>query len=203
MTDAGERLCGVDEAGRGPLAGAVFAGCVILDPAQPIDGLTDSKKLSARQREALASTIKAQALAWSVASASVEEVDRLNILWASMLAMKRAVETLSLAPTRVMVDGNRCPELPYPAQAIVKGDELVPEISAASILAKVSRDAHMLQLHRQYPDYGFDRHKGYPTRDHIRALQTHGASPVHRRSFGPVRVVIVDTHAQPEQEPPA
>lgn len=197
-----ERLCGVDEAGRGPLAGAVFAGCVILDPAQPIDGLTDSKKLSAHQRERLSAIIRARALAWSVASASVEEVDRLNILWASMLAMKRAVEALSLVPTRVVVDGNRCPEIPYPAQAIVKGDALVPEISAASILAKVSRDAHMLQLHRQYPDYGFDRHKGYPTRDHIRALQSYGVSPVHRRSFGPVRVAILNAEERTEAGSP-
>jgi len=197
-----ERLCGVDEAGRGPLAGAVFAGCVILDPAQPIDGLMDSKKLSAHQRERLSAIIRARALAWSVASASVEEVDRLNILWASMLAMKRAVEALSLVPTRVVVDGNRCPEIPYPAQAIVKGDALVPEISAASILAKVSRDAHMLQLHRQYPDYGFDRHKGYPTRDHIRALQSYGVSPVHRRSFGPVRVAILNAEERTEAGSP-
>lgn len=196
MKAVGELLCGVDEAGRGPLAGAVFAGCVILDPARPIDGLTDSKKLSARQREELAAMIQARALAWSVASASVEEVDRLNILWASMLAMKRAVETLRLAPTRALVDGNRCPELACPAQAIVRGDALVPEISAASILAKVWRDAHMQQLHRQYPDYGFDRHKGYPTREHVRALQAHGASPVHRRSFGPVRSVILAMERQ-------
>jgi ribonuclease HII len=196
MTDTGERHCGVDEAGRGPLAGAVFAGCVILDPARPIDGLTDSKKLSARRREELALVIRERALAWSVAFASVEEVDRLNILWASMLAMKRAVQALSLEPTRVLVDGNRCPELPYPAQAIVKGDASVPEISAASILAKVSRDAHMLQLHGQYPEYGFDKHKGYPTRDHIMALRTHGASPVHRRSFGPVRALVGDAVVQ-------
>ena len=185
-----ELICGVDEAGRGPLAGAVFAGCVVLDPAHPIDGLADSKTLSARQRESLAAIIQARAQAWSIASASVEEVDRLNILWATMLAMKRAVESLGVAPTQVLVDGNRCPDLLYPSQAIVNGDALVQEISAASILAKVARDAHMLQLHQQYPDYGFDKHKGYPTRDHIRALQTHGASPVHRRSFAPVRGVI-------------
>jgi len=190
VTGIGEMVCGVDEAGRGPLAGAVFAGCVVLDPARPIIGLADSKKLSARKREELAVVIKAQALAWSVAFASVEEVDRLNILWASMLAMKRAVETLGIVPSSVLVDGNRCPGLPYPAKAIVKGDALVPAISAASILAKVSRDAHMLMLHGQYPDYGFDRHKGYPTKDHLEALRTHGASPVHRRSFAPVRVVV-------------
>ena len=183
-------VCGVDEAGRGPLAGAVYAACVVLDPAHPIAGLADSKKLSASRREALAQLIQADALAWSVASASVEEVDRLNILWASMLAMKRAVETLGVSPSEVLVDGNRCPELPYPSQAIVKGDALVPEISAASILAKVSRDAHMQQLHEQYPDYGFDKHKGYPTRDHLHALRTYGASPVHRCSFGPVRELV-------------
>jgi ribonuclease HII len=190
VTIVSKMVCGVDEAGRGPLAGAVYAACVVLDPAHPIAGLADSKKLSTPRREALARLIQTDALAWSVASASVEEVDRLNILWASMLAMKRAVETLGVSPSEVLVDGNRCPELPFPAQAIVKGDALVPEISAASILAKVSRDAHMQQLHEQYPDYGFDKHKGYPTRDHLHALRTYGASPVHRCSFGPVREVV-------------
>ena len=183
-------VCGVDEAGRGPLAGDVYAACVVLDPARPIDGLADSKKLSAARRETLASRVRECAMAWSVASASVDEVDSLNILWASMLAMKRAVQALGLAPSEVLVDGNRCPEVPYPVKAIVRGDVLVPEISAASILAKVSRDAHMLELHRQYPVYGFDKHKGYPTRDHLNALQAHGASPVHRRSFSPVRTTV-------------
>ena len=183
-------ICGIDEAGRGPLAGAVFACCVILDPDRPITGLADSKTLVATKREALARSIQQDAVAWSVASANVEEIDRLNILWATMLAMKRAVEMLRVAPTEVLVDGNRCPDLPYPTRAIVKGDALVEQISAASILAKVARDAYMLQLHHQYPHYGFDRHKGYPTRDHIEALQTHGASPAHRHSFGPVRALV-------------
>ena len=187
-----ELICGVDEAGRGPLAGAVFACCVILDPDHPISGLADSKKLAARQREQLAGNIRQHARAWSVASASVEEIDRLNILWATMLAMKRAVDTLGVNPTQVLVDGNRCPDVPYPSKAIVKGDATVQQISAASILAKVARDAYMLELHAQYPQYGFDRHKGYPTREHIEALRAHGASPVHRRSFAPVRAVIRD-----------
>jgi ribonuclease HII len=186
-----ERLiCGVDEAGRGPLAGPVFAACVIFYPDRPIDGLADSKTLSAGRRDELSRLIRAQSRAWSVASASVEEVDRLNILWATMLAMKRAVEMLTVMPTEVLVDGNRCPDLAYPVTAIVKGDATVPQISAASILAKVARDAHMLLLHRQYPDYRFDRHKGYPTRDHVQALHDHGVSPVHRRSFSPVRALV-------------
>jgi ribonuclease HII len=189
MTSA-RLICGVDEAGRGPLAGPVFAACVILHPGRPIDGLADSKTLSADRRDELSRLIRAQSRAWSVASASVEEVDRLNILWATMLAMKRAVETLTVMPTEVLVDGNRCPDLAYPVTAIVKGDATVPQISAASILAKVARDAHMLLLHRQYPDYRFDRHKGYPTRDHIQALHDHGVSPVHRRSFSPVRALV-------------
>lgn len=183
-------ICGVDEAGRGPLAGDVFASCVILDPDRPITGLADSKKLTANQREVLAGNIRHNALAWSVASASVEEVDRLNILWATMLAMQRSVEMLEVVPTQVLVDGNRCPELPCPATAVVRGDQTVEQISAASILAKVARDAYMLKLHEQYPHYGFDRHKGYPTRDHIEALSAYGASPVHRRSFAPVRAIV-------------
>lgn len=210
MSDSAHLICGVDEAGRGPLAGAVFAGCVILDPDRPIGGLADSKKLAPDRRGELAARIQAGALAWSVAVASVEEVDRLNILWATMLAMQRAVhklmasiemgsiemapiETASIekaAPIEILVDGNRCPELPYPSRAVVGGDATVQQISAASILAKVARDAYMLELHEQYPHYGFDRHKGYPTREHIAALKTHGASPVHRRSFAPVREVI-------------
>ncbi len=210
MSDSAHLICGVDEAGRGPLAGAVFAGCVILDPDRPIGGLADSKKLAPGRRGELAARIQASAFAWSVAVASVEEVDRLNILWATMLAMQRAVhkliasiemgsiemgsiETASIekvAPIEILVDGNRCPELPYPSRAVVGGDATVQQISAASILAKVARDAYMLELHEQYPHYGFDRHKGYPTREHIAALKTHGASPVHRRSFAPVREVI-------------
>ena len=183
-------VCGVDEAGRGPLAGPVFAAGVILDAHYPIAGLADSKTLSAKRRAQLSDLIRLRARAWSVASASVEEVDSLNILWATMLAMKRAVEMLGLEPTEVLVDGNRCPDVRFPARAIVRGDALVPQISAASILAKVARDACMLQLHQQYPGYGFDRHKGYPTRDHIQALHDHGASPVHRRSFSPVRALF-------------
>ena len=183
-------ICGVDEAGRGPLAGPVFAAGVVLDTNRPIAGLADSKTLSVVQREKLADLIRSRARAWSVASASVEEVDSLNILWATMLAMKRAVEMLGVEPTEVLVDGNRCPDVRFPARAIIRGDALVPQISAASILAKVARDAFMRQLHQQYPDYGFDRHKGYPTRDHIQALHDHGASPVHRRSFSPVRALF-------------
>lgn len=185
--DRARRVCGVDEAGRGPLAGPVFAASVILDPDRPITGLADSKLLSARRREALFEQIRANALAWTIASASVDEIDTLNILHASLLAMRRAVEQLQIHPAEVLVDGNRCPELPYPSRAVVGGDALIAEISAASILAKVARDAHMLELHQRYPDYGFDRHKGYPTRAHLAALARCGVSPVHRRSFAPVR----------------
>ena len=190
MSTPGRLVCGVDEAGRGPLAGDVYAACVILDHERPIAGLADSKQLSAQQRERLADLIRRDALAWAIASASVEEVDRLNILWATMLAMKRAVETLTLKPNEVLVDGNRCPELDYPVRAIVRGDALESSISAASILAKGARDNHMRELHERYPCYGFDRHKGYGTRAHIQALQEHGVSPVHRRSFAPVRMAV-------------
>ncbi|UCD67203.1 MAG: ribonuclease HII [Betaproteobacteria bacterium] len=190
MSGSVELICGVDEAGRGPLAGGVFASCVILDPDHRIDGLADSKKLAANRRSELAVRIQGNALAWSVACASVEEIDRLNILWATMLAMKRAVQMLKSTPTEILVDGNQCPELPYPSRAVVGGDLTVPQISAASILAKVARDTYMTELHEQYPRYGFDRHKGYPTKDHIEALKKHGASPVHRRSFAPVRSVV-------------
>ena len=183
-------VCGVDESGRGPIAGPVLAAAVILDPAQPIAGLNDSKKLSARQRAALAEEISAKALAWAVAAANVEEIDRINILQASLLAMQRAVTGLTarypLAPVRVMVDGNRCPQLPYPVEAIVGGDGKIAAIAAASILAKTVRDAGMRELHAVYPQYGFDRHMGYPTALHLAALREHGASPEHRRSFGPV-----------------
>ncbi len=190
MSASVELICGVDEAGRGPLAGAVFAGCVILDPNRPIEGLMDSKKLAPTQRVALAARIQQDALAWSVATASVEEVDRLNILWATMLAMQRAVEMLNVKPAEVLVDGNRCPELPYPSRFVICGDATVQPISAASILAKVARDAYMLELHAQFPYYGFDRHKGYPTKHHIEALREHGVSPVHRHSFAPVRALV-------------
>ncbi len=179
-------VCGVDEAGRGPLAGPVVAAAVILDPNQPIVGLNDSKKLSAKRREALAIEIRAKALAWAVAEASVEEIDRINILQSSMLAMRRAVESLAVQPSRALVDGNRCPELSCPVEAIVGGDGLVASIAAASILAKTVRDAGMMALHTRYPMYGFDRHMGYPTAAHVAALKEHGVSPVHRRSFGPV-----------------
>ncbi len=179
-------VCGVDEAGRGPLAGPVVAAAVILDPARPIIGLNDSKKLSERRRQALAVEIREKALAWAVAEASVEEIDRLNILHASLLAMQRAVAKLDVAPERAMIDGNRCPRLPMPAEAVVKGDGKIASIAAASILAKTVRDAGMLVLHEQYPHYGFDRHMGYPTPAHFAALEAHGASPVHRRSFAPV-----------------
>lgn len=179
-------VCGIDEAGRGPLAGPVVAAAVILDPARPIAGLNDSKKLSEKKRDALAILIRERAIAWAVAEATVEEIDRLNILHATMLAMQRAVAGLSVRPTSAMVDGNRCPKLEIPAEAIVKGDGKIASIAAASILAKTVRDAGMLVLHAQYPQYAFDRHMGYPTAAHFAALEEHGASPVHRRSFGPV-----------------
>ncbi|MFA5242781.1 MAG: ribonuclease HII [Sulfuricella sp.] len=180
-------LAGVDEAGRGPLVGAVFAAAVILDPAHPISGLADSKKLSEKKREFLALEIRKYALAWSIASASAEEIDRINILQASLLAMKRAVEGLAVVPHEVVVDGLHCPALSLPVRAVVKGDSLVAEISAASILAKTARDAEMRELHLVYPHYDFARHKGYPTPAHLQAIQCHGVIPQHRRSFGPVR----------------
>lgn len=183
-------VCGVDEAGRGPLAGPVFAAAVILDPARPIVGLRDSKKLSEAKRDLLAPQIRAHALAWAIAEASEEEIDRLNILQASMLAMRRAVEALSTVPTLALIDGNRCPVMTIRATAIIGGDDKVDAISAASILAKTARDAALVRLHAQYPEYCFDQHKGYGTRLHIERLQLHGASPVHRRSFAPVRNVI-------------
>jgi len=182
--------CGVDEAGRGPLAGPVVAAAVILDPLRPIAGLNDSKKLSAKRRQALAIEIRSKALAWAVAEASVEEIDRINILQASLLAMQRAVAALAIAPSCALIDGNRCPELPCPAQAIIGGDGLVESIAAASILAKTHRDAGMLELHAAYPQYGFDRHMGYPTAVHLAALREHGVSPVHRRSYAPVAKLI-------------
>lgn len=180
------RVCGIDEAGRGPLAGPVVAAAVILDPDRPIAGLNDSKKLSEKKRDALAVTIRERALAWAVAEATVEEIDRLNILHATMLAMQRAVAALQVKAESALVDGNRCPKLEIPCEAVVKGDGKIASIAAASILAKTVRDAGMLVLHEQYPQYGFDRHMGYPTAAHFAALEAHGASPVHRRSFGPV-----------------
>jgi ribonuclease HII len=181
-------VAGVDEAGRGPLAGEVVAAAVILDPSAPIEGLDDSKKLSAARREALSGLVRARALAWSVARASVEEIDRLNILNASLLAMRRAVDALGLRPAHVLVDGNRCPDWRYAATAVVGGDARVPAISAASVLAKVERDRAMCVLEREYPGYGFALHKGYPTPAHLEALARLGPCPAHRRSFAPVRL---------------
>jgi len=183
-------VAGVDEVGRGPLAGPVVTAAVILDPQRPIDGLADSKKLSEARREALAETIKQSALAWSLGRAEVDEIDELNILQATMLAMQRAVAGLGIAPDHVLVDGNRCPELPCSADAIVQGDGNVPEISAASIVAKVARDREMAVLDRCYPGYGLAAHKGYPTKAHLAALVRLGVTPVHRRSFAPVRRVL-------------
>ncbi len=183
-------VAGVDEAGRGPLAGPVVAAAVILNPAAPIDGLMDSKKLSEKKRDLLAVQIRENALAWAVAQAGVAEIDSINILQASLLAMRRAVMNLSVVPQRVLVDGNRCPELEMPVEAIVKGDSLVSAISAASILAKVFRDAMMRDLDKQYPGYGLAGHKGYPTVQHIKALQKLGPTPIHRRTFGPVKALL-------------
>jgi len=185
-------ICGVDEAGRGPLCGVVVAAAVILDPLRPIAGLADSKKLTERARERLALQIREQALAWAVAEASVEEIDRLNILHASMLAMRRAVIALGHPPGEVLVDGNRCPDVPYPVRAIVKGDATEPSISAASILAKTERDRQMRELDILYPHYGLAAHKGYPTAAHLDALRRHGVADFYRRSFAPVRAVIAN-----------
>lgn len=186
----GGLVCGVDEAGRGPLAGPVYAAAVILDPDTPIAGLADSKALSASRRTELAGQIRRHALAWAIASASVTEIDAINILQASLLAMRRAVEMLSAAPAEVLVDGIHCPVLRYPARAIVRGDSKIAAISAASILAKTARDAEMLRLHQIYPAYGLDRHKGYPTIEHLAALERHGVSEIHRRSYAPVRRLL-------------
>lgn len=198
-------VAGVDEAGRGPLAGPVVAAAVILDELAPIKGLADSKQLTALKRERLYDEIRAKALCCSVALATVEEIDRLNILQATMLAMQRAVQGLRLKPVKVLVDGNRLPALDMLAEAIVSGDALVPSISAASILAKVSRDRLLVDLHQQHPEYGFDRHKGYGTAEHLLALQTHGALAVHRRSFAPVARALQVGAAQPlvALDPPA
>ncbi len=184
-------VCGVDEAGRGPLAGPVVAAAVILNPERPIPGLNDSKKLSAKRREALAIEIRATALAWVVAEASVEEIDRINILQASLLAMQRSVEALGIRPSHALIDGNCCPSLSCTAEAIIGGDGKIASIAAASILAKTTRDAGMLELHALYPQYGFDRHMGYPTAAHLKALREYGPSPVHRRSFRPVAQLLL------------
>jgi ribonuclease HII len=183
-------ICGVDEAGRGPLAGAVFAAAVILDPNKPIAGLADSKKLSEKKRDFLAGEIKEKALAWAIASCSAEEIDEINILQASLLAMKRAVEVLSLQPDELLVDGLHCPKLSIPMRAIVQGDSKEACISAASILAKTARDAELYILDEQYPQYGFAKHKGYPTPLHMQMLALHGVLPIHRKTYAPVRRLL-------------
>ncbi len=185
-----ELVAGVDEVGRGPLAGPVVTAAVILDPAHPIAGLADSKKLTAKKRVLLAQEIKQHALAWSIGRAEPAEIDRLNILQATLLAMRRALDQLSITPDRVLIDGNCCPQGPYTMRAIVGGDGLIPAISAASILAKVTRDAEMTAWDERYPDYGFSRHKGYPTPQHLKALQQYGVLPIHRRSFRPVQLLL-------------
>lgn len=181
---------GVDEAGRGPLAGPVIAAAVILDPAVPITGLADSKTISAARREKLVIEIRQKALAWAVARADVEEIDRINILQASLLAMSRCILALTIRPHKILVDGNHCPETGIPAEAVVRGDNLIPAISAASILAKVSRDREMVAMDSLYPGYGFAAHKGYPTKVHLTALTKLGACPIHRHSFSPVRKIL-------------
>jgi len=187
---SGHLLAGVDEAGRGPLAGDVVAAAVILDPQQPIEGLADSKKISEKKREKLFDEIHQKAIAVAVGRASVAEIDELNILWASMLAMKRAIEALAVQPEHVVVDGNRVPKWAYSAQAFVKGDQRIACISAGSIIAKVTRDRDMFALARDYPQYGFDKHKGYPTAAHRAALVEYGVTEYHRTTFGPVRAVL-------------
>ncbi len=184
------KIAGVDEVGRGPLAGPVVAAAVILDPKRPIDGLADSKKLSENRRNALDIIIRENALAWSIGRAEVAEIDQINILQASLLAMRRAVESLAIYPTHALIDGNRCPQLLCSAEAIVGGDSSEPAISAASIIAKVARDREMVEMDLQYPGYGLAKHKGYPTKAHLQALQEHGVTPIHRRSFGPVRRLL-------------
>jgi ribonuclease HII len=190
MTAGGRVVCGVDEAGRGPLAGPVYAAAVILDARRPVRGLDDSKRLGESVRLDLADRIRSRALAWAVASATVAEIDALNILRASLLAMKRAIEGLAVIPQRVLVDGLHCPDVRIPAEAIVGGDATVKAISAASILAKTERDAEMVRLHQRFPAYGFDRHKGYPTADHLEVLRRLGPCAAHRGSFGPVRQAL-------------
>ncbi len=187
-------VCGVDEAGRGPLVGSVVAGAVVLDPSNPIQGLKDSKKLTSARREFLYEQIIERAKAWGLGEASPAEIDEINILQATMLAMRRAIEDLvnrlGAWPDKALIDGNRCPELPIAAEAIIKGDTKVPAISAASIIAKVTRDRQMQILHEQHPQYGFAQHMGYPTEAHFAALQQYGACAEHRRSFSPVRKVL-------------
>ena len=189
-TEPAVKACGVDEAGRGPIAGPVYAAAVILDQRRRIAGLDDSKRLSERRRLDLALRIRERALAWAVASASVEEIDRLNILGATLLAMQRAIRALTVVPDRVLVDGLHCPAVEIPTRAIVDGDAKVAAISAASILAKTERDAEMLRLHERFPRYGLDRHKGYPTPAHLEALRANGLCEIYRRSFKPVRDLL-------------
>ena len=198
-----EYVAGVDEVGRGPLAGAVFAAAVILNPFDPIPGLRDSKVLTARKRAELDGEIRARALAFCVAEASVEEIDRINILWASMLAMQRAVAGLSVPPDSALVDGNRVPELPCPAAYVIGRDDKVTSIAAASIIAKVARDQAMVELDSLYPEYGFARHKGYPTSEHLTVLRRLGPSPVQRMSFAPCRQGDLFASAENEAREPA
>ncbi|SET18011.1 RNase HII [Nitrosomonas marina] len=180
---------GVDEAGRGPLAGPVVAACVVLGPQFDLPGLTDSKQLSEKKRNSLAAAIKQHARGWAVSSATVAEIDQLNILQATLLAMQRAIALLPVVPDLVMIDGTHSPKLEIPTRTVIRGDSLIAEISAASILAKTTRDAEMVALHRRFPEYGFDRHKGYPTRQHINALQMYGITEIHRQSFAPVQTI--------------
>ena len=190
LIESADLIAGVDEAGRGPLAGPVVAAAVILDPDKPIEGLRDSKKLTAAVREKLAAEIKAKALSWSIAHASVEEIDALNILEATMLAMKRAILGLRLEPNLILVDGNRIPKMNRRINAVVKGDDKIAAISAASILAKTTRDGWMVELDSRYPEYGFAKHKGYGTPEHLAALEKYGPLPAHRKTFAPVKKVI-------------
>jgi ribonuclease HII len=187
-------ICGVDEAGRGPLAGSVYAAAVILDINNPIEGLADSKKLSEKKRDILSVEIKQKALAWGIAKCSAQEIDEINILQASLLAMKRAIEVMqahfNVVPSLVQVDGNKCPKISFPCEAIVKGDSKVQAISAASILAKVARDAELYELDKIYPQYGFAKHKGYPSPSHLLVLQTLGICPQHRLSYAPVKAIL-------------
>ena len=192
-------IAGVDEVGRGPLAGPVVAAAVILDPQRPVSGLLDSKLLNEATREQLDVEIRRHALAFCIAEASVEEIDTINILHASMLAMSRAVAGLAIQPNLALIDGNRCPAVDCPSQAIVKGDQRVQAISAASIIAKVARDRMMVELHEQFPQYGFAGHKGYPTAQHRKAIIEHGVTHLHRRSFRPVREALENAASQPEQ----
>lgn len=188
-------ICGVDEAGRGPLAGGVYAAAVILDSNQPIIGLADSKKLSEKKRDLLSAEIKSKALAWAIASCTPQEIDDINILQASLLAMKRAIEALqlqfSVIPDLVQIDGNKCPKIDLPCEAIIQGDSKIQAISAASILAKVARDAECYALDNIYPQYGFAQHKGYPTASHLQMLSLHGVSPIHRKSYAPVKSILI------------